>query len=562
MNDSGAQRCAKISKTWLCLLFACVMALAFSPNSAFAANTTTANTPTEKTSAAWTFDYKTYSGVDYPNASEPIVNGDYVYVAVNNKLVMLNKSDGKVAKEAGLLKNVGYTTRPVIVNNVIVVPENDGFLQAFKLGTLDTVWTLADAKADAQCCSTLTVDGNNVIFATANVDFTAGTYTDGYLTCVDTSTGARVWQKVDTSDGYYWDGGAIKGSNFVISTCNGALKVFDKATGKQLDSESLGGTMNSDVVFSEDGNTGYALTRDGKLHTFTVSDGGRIGDLSIKDLGLSGCACTPTISGGKMYVGGEIEGGSALAIVDLSTFETQLVKTADGTALGSGGIKGAPLVSTHKDATYVYFTVNNATTEDWVTYTAGGGVYMLKVGDVDATTIYDAAGHHQYCDSPVTSDADGNLYYINDSGTVFKVKTNFVGSASMNRLYNKYTGEHFYTSDSNEKSTLVKLGWIDEGVGWKAPATSKTPVYRLYNKYTSDHHYTTSEAEKKACVKAGWTDEGIGWYSDDAQGVKVFRQFNPYATIGTHNYTTSETERDTIVPLGWQDEGIAWYGVK
>lgn len=38
-----------------------------------------------------------------------------------------------------------------------------------------------------------------------------------------------------------------------------------------------------------------------------------------------------------------------------------------------------------------------------------------------ATQIYDAAGHYQYCDSPVIADASGNLYYINDSGTLFKL---------------------------------------------------------------------------------------------------------------------------------------------
>ena len=71
--------------------------------------------------------------------------------------------------------------------------------------------------------------------------------------------------------------------------------------------------------------------------------------------------------------------------------------------------------------TYVYFTVNSADSKDYVNYSAGGGVYRYTLGDAEATQIYDAAGHYQYCDSPVIADASGNLYYINDSGTLFKL---------------------------------------------------------------------------------------------------------------------------------------------
>ncbi len=305
------------------------------------------------------------------------------------------------------------------------------------------------------------------------------------------------------------------------------------------------------------------MTRDGKLHVLSIDANGTLTETQSNDLGLTGSACTPTISDGKLYVGGEVDNGegSALAIVNLTNFETQLIKTADGTALLGGGIKGAPLVSTNDNGTYVYFTVNNAVTTDYVTYTAGGGVFSYKVGDTEAKSIYDAADHHQYCDSPVTCDEDGNLYYINDSCTLFKLQQ---ASVEMNRLYNKWTGEHFYTASTEEKENLVKVGWTDEGVGWTAPTKSATPVYRLYNKYVEggDHHYTLDKDERDACVKAGWTDEGIGWYSDDDQGVVVYRQYNPYAQTGTHNYTTSKSENDNLVKEGWRAEGTAWYGVK
>lgn len=133
---------------------------------------------------------------------------------------------------------------------------------------------------------------------------------------------------------------------------------------------------------------------------------------------------------------------------------------------------------------------------------------------------------------------------------------------TMIRMYNPYTGEHFYTSNNSEIDNLYSLGWSCEGVAWTAPKSSKTPVYRLYNKYTGDHHYTTSKDEYESCAAAGWNKEDIAWYSDDSKGTPLYRQYNPYATTGAHNYTTSKVERDNLINNGWRKEGIGWYGVK
>ena len=134
-------------------------------------------------------------------------------------------------------------------------------------------------------------------------------------------------------------------------------------------------------------------------------------------------------------------------------------------------------------------------------------------------------------------------------------------AAAMHRLYNPYTGEHFYTGHVAEVCMLVVEGWEYEGLGWVAPMVSLTPVYRLYNPYAGDHHYTTSSFERDHLIEVGWNDEGIGWYSDDTHSVPVYRQYNPYAEVGTHNYTTSAYERDSLVDIGWRDEGVGWYAI-
>ena len=135
-------------------------------------------------------------------------------------------------------------------------------------------------------------------------------------------------------------------------------------------------------------------------------------------------------------------------------------------------------------------------------------------------------------------------------------------SVKVYRLYNKNSGEHFYTTSYNEKEFLEKAGWNYEDVGWIAPIASysKRPVYRLYSP-AGDHHYTTSYAEKEYLVNVGWSYEDVCWYSTNSRGVSLYRLYNPNASVGAHHYTTSEAERDNLINAGWSYEGVGWNGV-
>ena len=163
----------------------------------------------------------------------------------------------------------------------------------------------------------------------------------------------------------------------------------------------------------------------------------------------------------------------------------------------------------------------------------------------------------------------GNNYSEHDYDNFSKItlynlgNNNSTGDGTMHRFYNKGNGEHFYTASPSEKSWLICTYWDYEGVAWKAPEVSNTPVYRFYNKYTNDHHYTTDVGEKAYLESIeGWNYEGIGWYSDDNRTVPLYRLFNPYALgAGSHHYTKDAGERDYLRSIGWNYEGIAWYGL-
>ena len=133
-----------------------------------------------------------------------------------------------------------------------------------------------------------------------------------------------------------------------------------------------------------------------------------------------------------------------------------------------------------------------------------------------------------------------------------------VSIQTMFRLYNPNSGEHFYTSSTVERDSIIAVGWQDEGTGWIAP-TEGDPVYRLYNQYAGEHHYTTSVIERDMLVSVGWNDEGIGWYAGGER--PLYRLYNPNAYANNHHYSTDVGERDILISIGWQDEGIAWYGI-
>lgn len=72
------------------------------------------------------------------------------------------------------------------------------------------------------------------------------------------------------------------------------------------------------------------------------------------------------------------------------------------------------------------------------------------------------------------------------------------------RLYNPNSGEHFYTTDADERDHLVSVGWKFEGVGWNSyhaiyeeDKVNESPLYREYNPnaFAANHNYTTSQNE-------------------------------------------------------------------
>lgn len=389
-------------------------------NSGNGSTVTDAKTPAQAAGLKWAFDWKAESGQQYANCSEPVIANGFVYIATENELIKIDSSTGKKVASAPLASKVSYTSRPIYTNGLIIVPLNGGAVQAITADKLICKWLTPGLTDLTQSSCTVVSDGEYVYVGTAD----GKKYVNGSFTRIKIATGEVSWQNIDAAEGYYWTGAALTDKYAIVPTSAGTLKCIDKATGDVVSTMKLGALANADCVADpSNGSTFYQMTHDGKLHVISLSAKGVLSEQKTVDLGLTNNMSAPAVSGDNLIVGGQTATGSALVLYNLKTGKTTMVTAADGKELPAGfnGIAATPLVSVQGGKTYVYFTVNSVGNKDHVNYSAGGGVYRYTLGDAEATQIYDAAGHYQYCDSPVIADASGNLYYINDSGTLFKL---------------------------------------------------------------------------------------------------------------------------------------------
>ena len=389
-------------------------------NSGNGSTVTDAKTPAQAAGLKWAFDWKAESGQQYANCSEPVIANGFVYIATENELIKIDSSTGKKVASAPLASKVSYTSRPIYTNGLIIVPLNGGAVQAITADKLICKWLTPGLTDLTQSSCTVVSDGEYVYVGTAD----GKKYVNGSFTRIKITTGEVSWQNIDAAEGYYWTGAALTDKYAIVPTSAGTLKCIDKATGDVVSTMKLGTLANADCVADpSNGSTFYQMTHDGKLHVISLSAKGVLSEQKTVDLGLTNNMSAPAMSGDNLIVGGQTATGSALVLYNLKTGKTTMVTAADGKELPAGfnGIAATPLVSVQGGKTYVYFTVNSADSKDYVNYSAGGGVYRYTLGDAEATQIYDAAGHYQHCDSPVIADASGNLYYINDSGTLFKL---------------------------------------------------------------------------------------------------------------------------------------------
>ena len=399
---------------------------------------TDALTPTTKTDTpSWALNLLTeeqQKAGAYVSASDPIVANGKVYLVTGASVwggktwnAVLNEIDsatGSVVRTLELGSSMDSTCRPVIAQGIILIPLSGGYLQAVSAKTFETLW-YSDAFTK-QNLSSLTVDGDYVYINT--LDKWSGNDVDvqnGTVKRINIHTGAVAGSASVDDGGFYWSGGVMVNGYYVVGSDFGQVRVYSADLSKLVGSIKLSGGNIRSALTVYDGYI-YAVTRDdGTLHKLTIGSDGSITEAGKVQFAAYSTS-TPVFSGNYAFIGGatasDWKGKGLLSIVDLSDMSVKQIAKADGEELGFES-KSTPLVSTHDGETYVYFTLNGAK-GNWPNYTTGGGVYMYKLGDAEATEVFvPGSGYANYCMASVVCDQYGNLYYTNDSGHLFCVKS-------------------------------------------------------------------------------------------------------------------------------------------
>lgn len=403
------------------------------PGYTSAGKVTDAPVPTKDAEAKWVSELKG-SNEWSKGISDPLLVGDYLYVAVGSKLLRKNVDTGETVAESPLAAKIDSTSRMVYTGGVILVPLSSGRLQALTVDALATVWVTDELPAGPdgaqQSLASITVRDGFAYFGTASASWSDSS--DGYLLCVRISDGKVMWQhKNENSKGYYWAGLAFSGNYGVIADDSGTVSTVDPETGKTVASLKIAERVRTTVLV--DGSIAYVVSVDGVLHKLSVGTDGTLSELGKVTFGGSSTS-TPVLVNGKIVVGGasteSFMGGyqnkytyhyGQLAVIDAETLAVDYsICKADGSyirqgASGGGDVKSQPVVSVQNGETYVYFTSNNNP----------GGIYRYRIGDNEAELLYTpAAGDQQYCMASISVGSDGSLYYVNDSGKLFAVKGN------------------------------------------------------------------------------------------------------------------------------------------
>lgn len=431
---------------------------------------TDAPVPTKDAEAKWVSELKG-SNEWSKGISDPLLVGDYLYVAVGSKLLKKNVDTGETVAESPLAAKIDSTSRMVYTGGVILVPLSSGRLQALTVDALATVWVSDELPAGPdgaqQSLASITVRDGFAYFGTASASWSDSS--DGYLLCVRISDGKVMWQhKNENSKGYYWAGLAFSGNYGVIADDSGTVSTVDSETGKTVASLKIAERVRTTVLV--DGSIAYVVSADGVLHKLSVGTDGTLSELGKVTFGCSSTS-TPVLANGKIVVGGAstksfMDGYTnkntyhygQLAVIDAETLAVDYsICKADGSYIrqgtsGGGDVKSQPVVSVQNGETYVYFTSNNNP----------GGIYRYRIGDDEAELLYTpAAGDQQYCMASISVGSDGSLYYVNDSGKLFAVKGN-------GQRVKRYT----VTFDANDKDAAMPDSQrVKEGKAATEPST-------------------------------------------------------------------------------------------
>ena len=480
---------------------------------------TNAKIPTAPQDAALYWAAKIGDGHSADACGCPILVDGALYTYAGTTLYKIDAASGAVLQTGTMHHSSGFAINtPTYAGGMLFVGLSDGAVQAFNAETLEPLWLYTDALGGQPNSPITYADG--YIYT----GFWQGETLDAHYVCLSvadedpaSSDEAKLasWTYTHTG-GFYWSGAYVTDNAVVIATDDGkagSTKGFaeivslDRRTGQTLGSVTMPktGDIRSGVMYDSETDACYFTSKGGWFGKLRLLPNGAPDASALQILTLQNgsdvpamSTSTPTVYNGRAYIG--VSGSSQfelyaehnITVIDLAHMEIAYRVPTRGYPQTSG------ILTTGYDAgdgtVYVYFTDNYTPGKIRVLRDRPGQTrpdhtvtetYVIEGKTLSCDTApalftpFDAHAQYAIC-SPI-ADADGTLYFKNDSGYLFAV-----GSAP----------QSLAVASQPEKTTYTE-GETFETQGLRVTATFANGMVRDVTKYIrfSTESLTTDDTD-------------------------------------------------------------------
>lgn len=368
------------------------------------------------------------------NGGQPIVVNGNIYLAINNKIMVLDKETGETIKETALAGQCGYFSMIAYGEGKIFVPMSNGLLQAFNAETLESIWITKTKSGYQQICPVVYSDG----YVYTGM-WKGGKPASGVFYCVSAededpfSTNEikePVWESDDT--GFYWTGATIVNDCIYFGGDNGIMQARNRMTGELVDEYALPhegdiSTIRCGSSYDPETSMLYVTGKEAKaLFGLKINSDGTFDKLNVLSCPVTGQTTTvPTVYNGRVYVtSGTMTSGGGMDVIDGSTLEKiYSVNLSPGEDDRSGISQSTPLITTayatpeNNNTVYIYVCLNEA----------NGRIVCVKDFEGNTEPLVQYAwtpSSAQYCTHSLVAGDDGTIYYKNDQKYLFALQSN------------------------------------------------------------------------------------------------------------------------------------------
>ena len=487
---------------------------------------TSAKTPKIDKTAKLLWQVSSGSGWSASPTPQLLVDG-YLYFHSGRKIVKINPKNGEVAASAEIAGSNQYTTNPLAYGEgMIFVLLDDGKVQALNAKTLESLWI--SEELGGQNISPLIYHNGYIYTGTWKAEDKDGVYYCLSVTDEDASKTDEIkhpmWQ-IKHKGGFYW-AGAYATDNYVVfgsddgtsgyNSPTATLYSVNPTTGKVIDTiTGIIGDIRSTIAYAD----GYVFftTKAGYLYRVSVYANGNLSE--AKYFQMSGMSTgTPVVSDDTVFAtcSGKDQFNSPGTIYAVDVDTMQKITEAET----PGYVQSSMLLSTaykeSEKALYLYATYNKEP----------GGLYALKY-DLGSKTftgkeIFTPSGsavQYNIC-SPI-ADADGVIYFKNDSGHIFALKERGEDEIAIANVIFRLNGG---SAAGIQDGDRIEYYAGDEGKTLPIPSKSGYTFKGWFSENnTSSQQYTQVSAKLPQTLYAIWEKTAAPTPSEDGKITVKFR---------------------------------------